>query len=291
MEELGWGFGAQVELGRIPSGEAVSETSEGGELMDLKDLAKPFAPDRISWRVGPTNAEKTKGVALGYIDARDVQDRLNEVCGVENWQCRYTHAEQKTICEIGILIHRSTTHSEWVFKANGAGDTDMEAEKGAISDAFKRAAVMWGIGRYLYDLDSPWVQLEARGRSYVIAPSEYPKLRALLSKDAQRAPEGHAVEQPKQAPGISKAKAWLSGHLHDLNGVSDADDFMAILGDNKGHWVKIKREYPGLWMGPDGSGLRGESMKVATIHGCRSNFDEFVKHVEQLAADTKGEQK
>jgi hypothetical protein len=160
----------------------------------------------------------------------------------------------------------------------------MEAEKGAISDAFKRAAVMWGIGRYLYDLDSPWVQIEPRGRSFTIAPSEHPKLRALLSKDAKK-------DQPPPAPGISKARAWLSSHLHDINGVSDADEFMAILSDNKGHWVKIKREYSDLWMGPDGSGLRGESMKVATIHGCRSNFDEFVKHVEQLAADTKGEQK
>ena len=49
---------------------------------------------------------------------------------------------------------------EWVWKSNGAGQSDIEAEKGQFSDAFKRAAVLWGIGRYLYALPSPWVDLE-----------------------------------------------------------------------------------------------------------------------------------
>lgn len=140
-------------------------------------LRKPFPPDRISWRVGSTNGDKTKGMALAYIDARDVQDRLDEVMG-PNWQCRYIPMhDKKTVCEIGLKID-----SEWVWRADGAGDSDVEAEKGALSDAFKRAAVKWGIGRYLYDLDSPWVALEAAGRSFKIAAPEYKRLEALLSK-------------------------------------------------------------------------------------------------------------
>ena len=39
----------------------------------LAKLAAPFPPERISWRVGPTNKEKTKGIALAYIDARAAQ--------------------------------------------------------------------------------------------------------------------------------------------------------------------------------------------------------------------------
>ena len=38
----------------------------------------------------------------------------------------------------------------------------MEAEKGRISDAFKRAAVHWGVGRYLYNLPNVWVPLNGR---------------------------------------------------------------------------------------------------------------------------------
>jgi hypothetical protein len=67
-----------------------------------------------------------------------------------------------------------------VWKSDGAGDSDVEAEKGAVSDAFKRAAVKWGVGRYLYDLDSPWVALEKRGNSYAIAKSEEARLAKLI---------------------------------------------------------------------------------------------------------------
>ena len=162
-------------------------------MIDLATLRAPFAPERVSWRVGSTNKDKTKGMALAYIDARDVQDRLDEVCGPGNWQCRYSHAtDRKTVCEIGVCLD-----GQWVWKADGAGDTDVEAEKGALSDAFKRAAVRWGIGRYLYDLDSPWVDLEERGRSYVIKPSELSRLAGLLG--APKAP-------PKAASPLGSAK-------------------------------------------------------------------------------------
>lgn len=166
--------------------------------IDLAKLAAPFDPAKISWRVGATTQDKTNGLALAYIDARDVMERLDEVCGPANWQNRYSHAGQKTICEIGILIN-----GEWVWKANGAGDSDVEAEKGASSDAFKRAAVLWGIGRYLYDIDSPWVAIKSQGRSYVINNPNDPKLVRALGQTVppsntgtgQRKPDGHNLPE------------------------------------------------------------------------------------------------
>ena len=99
------------------------------------------------------------------IDARDVMDRLDNVCGPENWQDRYPHISGRVVCEIGIKIG-----GEWVWKSDGAGDTAVEKEKGGLSDAFKRAGVMWGIGRYLYSLSAPWVDLkepyEKNGKLY-----------------------------------------------------------------------------------------------------------------------------
>jgi hypothetical protein len=41
-----------------------------------------------------------------------------------------------------------------------------------LSDALKRAAVRWGVGRYLYEMKSPWVAIEARGKSYFIPDAE-----------------------------------------------------------------------------------------------------------------------
>lgn len=158
-------------------------------MTDLGKLSAPFPPERVSWRVGSTTQDKKRGMALAYCDARDVMARLDEVCGVGGWQCRYPHANGKTVCEIGIKVG-----DEWIWKADGAGDSDVEAEKGALSDAFKRAAVRWGIGRYLYDVDSPWIEIEPAGKSYKIAEREYPKLRAALTGKAPTAPK----PEPKQ---------------------------------------------------------------------------------------------
>ena len=100
-------------------------------------LKAPFDPRVIHWRVGGG------GTALAYIDARDVMKRLDDVCG-DLWQVEYPF---EGCCRIGIKID-----DEWVWRSNGAGETKIEGEKGQYSDAFKRAAAVWGIGRYLYYL-------------------------------------------------------------------------------------------------------------------------------------------
>lgn len=123
-------------------------------------LECPFSPSSVSWRIGRKTQDKSKAQLLAYIDARDVMERLDRAIGFSNWQCRYNLAENGLlICEIGLRID-----GEWVWRANGAGDTQVEAEKGKCSDAFKRAAVLWGIGRYLYGLDSPWVAIDQYGK-------------------------------------------------------------------------------------------------------------------------------
>ncbi len=124
--------------------------------MDIHEqLLAPFPAKKIHWRVGARTKDKSKGIALAYIDARDVMKRLDDVVGPLNWQCNYSHVTDKgVVCNIGIKVG-----DEWIWKANGAGDTQVEAEKGAMSDAFKRAAVMFGIGRYLYSLPNVWVPL------------------------------------------------------------------------------------------------------------------------------------
>lgn len=155
--------------------------------MNLADLKKPFSPMVISWRCGATNSEKTKGIALAYLNARDVMERLDEVCGVDGWQCRYPFIG---CCDIGIRIPLApnaglvpmNTLNDWVWKSNGAGQSDIEAEKGRYSVAFKRAAVLWGIGRYLYDLPNVWVPIEKHGNSYRFPDSTINDLTTRLEK-------------------------------------------------------------------------------------------------------------
>jgi hypothetical protein len=101
------------------------------------ELKKPFA--HHNWRKGAGGKE------LVYIDARQVMNRLDEVFDVGGWQAHYEHIGGRMICKLSCLIG-----DKWVTKSDGAGDTNIEGDKGGISDALKRAGVLWGIGRYLY---------------------------------------------------------------------------------------------------------------------------------------------
>lgn len=123
---------------------------------EIKQLFAEFPRDAVSWRAQSMTQAGDKAMALAYIDARDVMDRLDQICGPSDWQDRYEFHGARTICYLSIRVD-----GEWITKADGAGDSDVEAEKGAISDALKRAAVKWGIGRYLYSLDAPWVPCES----------------------------------------------------------------------------------------------------------------------------------
>lgn len=180
-------------------------------MVDFKALAAPFPPEEVSWRLGSTSKEKMKGMALAYLDARAVMDRLDAVCGPAGWQCKYSHANGKTVCDIGIKCG-----DEWIWKADGAGDSDIEAEKGALSDAFKRAAVRWGIGRYLYSLESPWVEIEEWGRSFRIKRGAYKELDMVL----RRATLAILEPPPAAATGPSKA---LSAAKDDIARQQNAD--------------------------------------------------------------------
>lgn len=136
------------------------------------ELKKPFPEGAIHWRVGSTNKKKmeretndkfakaTKGLPLAYIDARDVMDRLDFVLGFDGWEDSYVEtAKGRVICTLALVIGDKV-----VIRSDGAGDTGTEGEKGAISDALKRAAVKFGIGRYLYGLGGQWVDLDQYGK-------------------------------------------------------------------------------------------------------------------------------
>ena len=102
-------------------------------------LKRPFK--NVKWRKGYKN-----GKDLVYIDARDVMDRLDTVFGIDGWQTKYEYLGGRMICNLSVRFDL-----EWITKSDGAGDSNIEGEKGGISDSLKRAAVLLGIGRYLYN--------------------------------------------------------------------------------------------------------------------------------------------
>ncbi|GAB6099271.1 hypothetical protein JCM16358_11500 [Halanaerocella petrolearia] len=190
--------------------------------MNLEDLKKPFPSNKIKWRVGATNQDKTRGLALAYVDSRVVMERLDDICGSENWQKKYSFGNNgEIICSIGIQLE-----DEWVWKSGGAGQTNFEAIKGGLSDAFKRAGVCWGIGRYLYQLPQIWVDIEQKGNSYII--KDDPKL-PLEFLPAEEQDKKHYVEKIRriyqQDPG--QAGETITSFLSEV-GIEDADDLSNI---------------------------------------------------------------
>ena len=156
-----------------------------------RELAMPFAPEDLEWRLQQTFEDKGRGLAVPYVTNRAIQDRLDEVVGPDNWHNDYkpwhqyrvkvrskeTKAyEEKSVdsqlCGISIYFEGRGFITKW----DGANNSDIEPVKGGLSDSMKRAAVQWGIGRVLYKMDTVWVDVEKRGRTWIIKASERQKL-------------------------------------------------------------------------------------------------------------------
>ena len=132
--------------------------------MKIEDLYKELS---YKWRV--QSIQNGKANCVAYIDARDCMDILDEVVGVENWQDKYYEADGKLFCAVGIFAGEC-----WVWKADTGTESNVEKEKGKSSDAFKRACVKHGIGRFLYRLPMQILQTKkhSNGREYPYAPEK-----------------------------------------------------------------------------------------------------------------------
>jgi hypothetical protein len=169
-------------------------------------LKAPFRPDEIEYRISAKTADKTKGLAVAYIQARAVQNRLDEVLGFTNWKNEIIETANGKICGLSLRIN-----DEWITKYDGADNTKIEATKGGISDSLKRAAVQWGIGRYLYNLPGQWVKIKNTYKdNYEIV--ERPKLPnwALPDELQQKQPTFKEINKGAE---IKQAKSKLSDDI------------------------------------------------------------------------------
>lgn len=177
-----------------------------GEI--IKRLREPFTSKEIEWKIQVTTQDKSKGMAVAYMDARAVQKRLDEVVGPFNWKNVYSlWHENSQICGISIF---NDDRNEWVTKFDGAENSDFEPIKGGLSDSFKRAATTWGIGRYLYEMEGIWVDIEPKGKSFAIKQEEYGRLEKAYNASVSRlfgqnsgqqnTPARQSQDTPQNAP-------------------------------------------------------------------------------------------
>jgi len=124
--------------------------------------------DEVEVRVGQVPKSGKGCSLLLYKDARCDMRVLDELVGPFGWQCAYEERKGTLFCGVAL----KDQGGEWVWKWDAGTPSDMEAQKGEASDAFKRACFRWGIGRELYTAPFIWVKaedakLEQRGQKVV----------------------------------------------------------------------------------------------------------------------------
>lgn len=149
----------------------MTETLVRLDSKTLAELARPFTPAAIKFKVQSVNHERTKGLASWYIDARLAAERLNEVVGVDNWSDEYRvlasgieSAGMFFPVECRLTVCGVTKVDVGQYAHNAPDD---KAFKSAYSDALKRAAVKFRIGAYLYTLPSLWAEVRVGGNGKV----------------------------------------------------------------------------------------------------------------------------
>ena len=172
--------------------------------IQLSHLRDPFPASDIEWKPGAVSRDKKKGLAMAYLTNRAIQDRLDDVCGPENWRNVFRPGPAGgVLCGLSINVTGDPLAPRWVTKWDGAENTDFESVKGGLSGAMKRSAVQWGIGRYLYDIPSCWVPLNERGRfaeAPRIPPSHLPAAAASRESRPGAPSRPASAQRPRAVP-------------------------------------------------------------------------------------------
>ncbi len=159
----------------------------------LSRLADFFAPEDLEWKPIAVSKRTSKGLAAAYITNRAIQDRLDAVCGSGDWRNEFTIGPGGgVLCGLSIRVDREDGTHEWVTKWDGADNTDIEAVKGGLSNAMKRCATQWGIGRYLYNFPQQWVPVDEHGR--FSQPPRIPRAFLPEARNEQRTTGGDGAE-------------------------------------------------------------------------------------------------
>lgn len=165
-----------------------------------QQLQKPFDPGQIKWL--PKIVKNNRCLAIAYIDARLVEDRLDEVFGPGGWSSNFEKfGNDNVMCHLSCFFGDDEFDGSWVMKSDVGGYSDQpdpgDKMKAAVSDALKRAAVQFGIGRYLYRIPPQWVDYDPVAKKVVGSPRLPP---FAIPKKTEAEPARYHFDEPTDAP-------------------------------------------------------------------------------------------
>lgn len=166
------------------------------------NLREPFQPEDIDFRPGARTKDKSKALALAYVNSRAVQDRLDRLVGAENWS--YTYEPLAISNDHVLKLVKACLTIYGVSKYDIGEASERAPSMGCVSHGLKRVAVQFGMGRDLYELKQVWLPLDGNDR---FSDQDIARLRASLPKPkthtAQDATSGAPVEQEPE-PGAPR---------------------------------------------------------------------------------------
>lgn len=212
--------------------------------MNIKNLKKTIP---FKWRVQsaiPKN-NPTQVQMIAYVDARDVAEHLDSIVGAENWQDKYYDVKGNLFCSIGIKIG-----SEWVWKTDCGTESRTEKEKGESSDAFKRAAVKWGINRDAYRVGMLKLSCKAYGSQYYPVNDKGIFLKGQelydLCNEKAKIEDLENYDLGSESSELTQIKELFELKLDSLN----SDDYLfienTINNQNKANYTKVLNQLKAL---------------------------------------------
>jgi hypothetical protein len=166
----------------------------------LEKLYDYFDASEIKFKPAVFSQDKSRAMALAYIDARCVMDRLDEVVGPENWQDEYqVLPDGSVLCKLSLNVPIAGVQGghllQWITKSDVGGQSEQADEgdriKAAVSDALKRAAVKWGIGRYLYSMPRQWVGYDNVRKQF----TDKPVIPAMFLPKQENLPDQKEIDE------------------------------------------------------------------------------------------------
>ena len=181
--------------------------------------------------VRPQSIKNGKATMLLYIDSRAVVSLLNETVGNMNWQSEFYQVGEQTIGKIGIY---DEDRDIWVWKSDVGSESNVEAEKGKISDTYKRVLSRFGV-QELYSAPRITIDDDGYGNSgYKVLEISYDTNRNIthlvignrFNKEVFRW-DKDSVEQPTQY----KPKSYTQTQQNDLEWKDETKDNLTVLTD------------------------------------------------------------
>jgi len=223
-----------------PLADEMAQETTGLTREVLERLSEPFPEDAIEWKPQKLYPKDnpTKALAVPYITARHVMDRLDEVVAPAGWRTDFEFIPGLKAVKMMLTV-LGITKCDMGFVE---GDDD-RAIKGSVSDGLKRAAVLFGVGRYLYDTEEQWVKWDNQRRWFAEEPrlkfkndQAQPPAKPEKAKRAKKA-EKHWIEDEK-----IRKRFWVwtreslgltDAEVHEALGVESVKDYMGTMKEAK----------------------------------------------------------